>query len=63
MDSAYSNVCGKLEVHFDLKDNKIVFLSLYLETGVEYRGIIQLSGQLFRQNPADQQLKTFIVVE
>jgi hypothetical protein len=54
---------GKSEAHFDLKDNKIVFLSLDLETGGEYCGIIQLSSQLFRQNPADWQLKTFIVVE
>ena len=44
---------GKSEAHFDLKDNKIVFLFPDLETGGEYCGIIQLSGQLFRQNPAD----------
>ena len=30
--------------YFDLADNKIVFLSLDLETGGEYCGIIQLSG-------------------
>jgi hypothetical protein len=55
--------CGKLEAHFNFKDNKIVFLSLDLETGGEYCGFIQLSCQLFRQNPADWQLETFIVVE
>jgi hypothetical protein len=44
---------GKSEAHFDLKDNKIVFLSLDLETGKEYCGIIQLSGQLFRHNPGN----------
>ena len=54
---------AKSIAHFDLADNKIVFLSLNLETGGEYCGIIQLSVQLFRQNPADPQQKTFIHVE
>ena len=42
---------GKSIAHFDLTNNKVVFLSLDLETGGEYCGIIQLSGQLFRQDP------------
>ena len=46
---------GKSIAHFDLTNNKVVFLSLDLETGGEYCGIIQLSGQLFRKNPEDQQ--------
>ncbi len=46
---------GKSITHFDLCNNKIVFLSLDLETGREYCGIIQLSGQLLRQNPADRE--------
>eukprot|EP00956_Cyclotella_meneghiniana_P016026 scaffold25077_cov48-Cyclotella_meneghiniana.AAC.2 len=56
---------GKSIAHFDLQDGNIVFLSLDLETGGEYWycGIIQLSGQLFRQNMADTHHKTYITVE
>jgi hypothetical protein len=54
---------GKSIAHFDLKDNKIAFLSLDLETGGEYCGIIQLSGQLFRQNSTDRRQNAFIPVE
>ena len=53
---------GKSIAHFDLHNHKIVFLSLDLETGGEYCGIIQLSGQLFRQNPVDAQGNTFLLV-
>ena len=54
---------GKSIAHFDLHDGNIVFLSLDLETGGEYCGIVQLSGQLFRQNMADKHHMTFIAVE
>ena len=54
---------GKSIAHFDLQDGDTVFLSLYLETGGEYCGIVQLFGQLFRQNMADKHHMTFIAVE
>ena len=54
---------GKSIAHFNLTNNKVVFLSLDLETGGEYCGIIQLSGQLFRQDPEDHQKKSFIIVD
>lgn len=54
---------GKSIAHFDLTNNKVVFLSLDLETGGEYCGIIRLSGQLFRQDPEDHQKKSFIIVD
>lgn len=44
---------GKSIAHFDLQAHNIVFLSLDLETGGEYCGIIQLSGQLFQFDPQD----------
>jgi hypothetical protein len=44
---------NKSIAHHDLKDNNIVWCSLDLETGGEYCGIIQLSAELFRLNPAD----------
>ena len=37
---------GKSIAHFDLHNHKIVFLSLDLETGGKYCGIIQLFSQL-----------------
>jgi hypothetical protein len=54
--------CTKSMAHFDLVDSNIVFLSLDLETGGEYYGIIQLSGQIFRHNLADPQQTTFLHV-
>ncbi len=50
--------CGKSIAHFDLLDHNIVFLSLGLETGGEYCGIIQISGQLFRFDPHKIQMET-----
>ena len=38
---------GKSIAHWDFENNNIAFLSLDLETGGEYCGIIQLSGQIF----------------
>ena len=54
--------CGNSTAHFDLKNNAIVSLSLDLETGGEYCGIIQLSGQLFRHDPTEPQETTFLTV-
>jgi hypothetical protein len=44
---------GKSIAHFDLKANRIVYVSLDVETGGEYCGIIQLSAELFRKNTAN----------
>ena len=52
----------KFIAHFDLQNNTIVFLSLDLETGGEYCGIIQLSGQLFWHDPTEPQGTTFLTV-
>ena len=54
---------SKSIAHHDIANNNIVYLSLDLETGGEYCGIIQLSGQLFRPNPADISGSDFIDVE
>jgi hypothetical protein len=44
---------GKSIAHHDLRANRIVFVSLDVETGGEYCGIIQLSAELFRKNTAN----------
>ena len=41
---------GKSIAHYDLKANRMVFVSLDVETGGEYCGIIQLSAELFSQD-------------
>ncbi len=40
---------GKSIAHYDLKAKRIVFVSLDVETGGEYCGIIQLSAEIFRK--------------
>ena len=43
---------GKSIAHYDLEAKRIVFVSLDVETGGEYCGIIQLSAEIFRKNNA-----------
>lgn len=46
-------VRGKSIAYWDFENNDIAYLSLDLETGGEYCGIIQLSGQIFCPDPDD----------
>ena len=46
---------GKSIAHYNLKAKRVVFVSLDVETGGEYCGIIQLSAELFRKKILVQQ--------